>query len=82
MVTTPKRNLWFSKAAKLLSMHSKINVQKSYWRLKENLTSTGELRNTATIVKLQKVFYIVGKYYNYNLLKAFYSLVNIGKNRT
>jgi hypothetical protein len=80
-VNPPKRNPWFSKAAKLLSMNSKINVQKSYWRLRENLYSTGELKNTAAVIKLQKIFYIVGKYYNYNILKAFYSLVNFGKNR-
>lgn len=40
------------------------------------------MKNPAAIVKLQKIFYIIGKYYNYNVLKAFYSLANVGKNRT
>lgn len=62
-------------------MSTKINVQKSYWRLKEHLYSSGEVKNTATIVKLQKVFYIIGKYYNYNLLKGFYSIFNLSRNR-
>jgi len=30
----PPKNKWFAKAARLLCINSKINVQKSYWRWK------------------------------------------------
>ncbi len=60
-------------------MQSKINVQKSYWRLKDYTISSGDVQNATAVVKLKKLFSHIKKFYDINLLKAFYSIVRAGK---
>ena len=74
-----KRNKWYMRSAKLLSLHSKINVQKSYWRMRENVWLSGQRRREERAHHLRKVAGIVGKYEKYALLRAFYSIMRVGK---
>ena len=49
-------NPWFKKAATILSVNSRINIQKSFWRMKLNMNTAGVTFNAAIIVKLKKMY--------------------------
>lgn len=53
------RNRWFARSAKLLSLHSKINVQKSYWRLKEFVAKKSKTSTENRSHQLRKTFGIL-----------------------
>ena len=58
-----KKNPWFKKSAEILALNTKVNSQKSFWRMKYNIYSSGILYNSALIIKLKKLFNNVRKYY-------------------
>lgn len=60
-------------------MNSKINIQKSYWRLKENVITTGQVINANVKMKLIKMFSILNKHVEINKWKSFYYILNTGK---
>lgn len=64
-------NPWFRKSATILALNTKINIQKSFWRLKYNMDSTGVQYNTTAIVKLKKLYNNIRKHYELNLIRAF-----------
>ena len=64
-------NPWFRKSATILSLNTKINIQKSFWRLKFNMDSSGVQYNTTAIVKLKKLYNNIRKHYELNLIRAF-----------
>lgn len=74
-----KTNPWFKKAAKLLSINSKINIQKSYWRLKEHVAASGQVMNANLRIKLIKLFSILNRHVEINKWKSFYYILNCGK---
>ena len=64
-------NPWFRKSATILALNTKINIQKSFWRLKYNMDSSGVQYNTTAIVKLKKLYNNIRKHYELNLIRAF-----------
>jgi len=64
-------NPWFRKSATILALNTKINIQKSFWRLKFNMDSSGVQYNTTAIVKLKKLYNNIRKHYELNLIRAF-----------
>jgi hypothetical protein len=72
-------NPWFKKAATILSLNTKINIQKSFWRLKSNMNTNGVLVNAAIIVKIKKMFNNIRKYYELNMFRAFLMIDKHGK---
>lgn len=72
-------NPWFKKAATILSLNTKINIQKSFWRLKYNMNTTGVQFNAAIIVKIKKMFNNIRKYYELNMFRAFLMIDKHGK---
>lgn len=73
-------NHWFKKSSSILAMNSRINVQKSYWRIKYNTTTSGITFNASVIVKMKKLFNHVKKIYTMNLYKSFLTIENHSKN--
>lgn len=74
-----KKNQWFKKAAEILALNTRANTQKSFWRLKYNIYSTGVVYNASLIVKLKKLFNNVRKYYELNMFKIFLTIDKYGK---
>ncbi len=68
---TDRVNPWFKKAATIFALNTKINIQKSFWRMKYNTTSTGVPFNTVMIVKLKKMYNNIRKYYDLNMYRSF-----------
>jgi hypothetical protein len=66
-----RTNPWFRKSATILALNTKINIQKSFWRLKFNMDSSGVQYNTTAIVKLKKLYNNIRKQYELNLIRAF-----------
>jgi len=65
-------NPWFKKAATILALNTKINIQKSFWRMKFNTSSKEGLPfNTVMIVKLKKMYNNIRKYYDLNMYRSF-----------
>mgnify|MGYP000970389866 CR=1 FL=1 len=60
-------------------MNTRINTQKSFWRLRHNILSTGVVYNAAIIVKLKKLFNNVRKYYELNMFKIFLTVDKYGR---
>jgi hypothetical protein len=60
-------------------LNSKINVQKSYWKLKENVISSGQIINANTRIKLIKLTSILKRHIEINKWKSFYHILNYGK---
>lgn len=74
-----KSNPWFVKAAKRLCLNSKVNVQKSYWKLKDNVVASGQVLNANIRIKLTKLISIVNRHTEINRWKSFYHILNYGK---
>jgi hypothetical protein len=72
-------NPWFKRAATILSLNTKINIQKSFWRLKYNMNTNGVTFNAAIIVKIKKMFNNIRKYYELNMFRAFLMIDKYGK---
>lgn len=69
---TDGNNPWFKKAATILALNTKINIQKSFWRMKFNTSSKEGLPfNTVMIVKLKKMYNNIRKYYDLNMYRSF-----------
>ena len=64
-------NPWFKKAATILALNTKINIQKSFWRMKYNTSSKEGLISTVMIVKLKKMYNNIRKYYDLNMYRSF-----------
>lgn len=62
-----------------MCLNTKLNVQKSYWKLKENVISTGNLMNAKKEIKLIKLFSIIKRHADINKWKSFYHILNYGK---
>ncbi len=75
-----KKNPWFKKSALILALNTRVNTQKSFWRLRHNIYSTGVIYNAAIIVKLKKLFNNLRKYYELNMYKVFLTIDKYGKN--
>ena len=74
-----RNNPWFKKSAKYLVLNSKLNIQNSYWKLKENVISSGQLVTANTRIKLIKLNSIIKRHVDMNKWKAFYYILNYGK---
>ncbi len=72
-------NPWFKKSAITLSLNTKINIQKSFWRLKFNMDSSGVQYNAAVIVSLKKLYNNIRKQYELNLFRAFLMIDKYGR---
>ena len=72
-------NPWFKKSATILALNTKINIQKSFWRLKYNMDSSGVQYNAAVIVKLKKLYNNIRKQYELNLFRAFLMIDKYGR---
>ena len=72
-------NPWFKKAATIFSLNTKINIQKSFWRLKFHMDSSGLHYNPTTIVKLKKLYNNIRKQYELNLFRAFLMIDKYGR---
>ena len=68
------KNHWFKKAAEVLALKTKINTQKSFWRLKFNRNTPGNVYSVDMIIKLKKLFNIVRKKYELDLYKVFLTI--------
>jgi hypothetical protein len=75
-----KKNPWYKKSALILALNTRVNTQKSFWRLKHNIYSTGVIYNAAIIVKLKKLFNNLRKYYELNMYKIFLTIDKYGRN--
>lgn len=73
-------NPWFRKSATILALNTKINIQKSFWRLKFNMDSSGVQYNTTAIVKLKKLYNNIRKHYELNLIRAFLMIGQASRN--
>ena len=69
-----RKNDWFKKAAEVLALKTKINSQKSFWRLKHNRNTPGNIYSVDMIIKLKKLFNITRKYYELNMYKVFLTI--------
>ena len=74
-----KTNKWFQKAAKILALNSKTNVQKSYWKLSHNVESSGQVLNANMVAKIKKIFSIMKRHMDISKLRSFYHILNIDK---
>jgi len=72
-------NPWFKKSATILALNTKINIQKSFWRLKFNMDASGVQYNAAVIVKLKKLYNNIRKHYELNLFRAFLMIDKYGR---
>ena len=72
-------NPWFKKAATILSVNSRINIQKSFWRMKLNMNTAGVTFNAAIIVKLKKMYNNIRKVYILNMYRSFLMIDKYGK---
>lgn len=75
-------NPWFRKSATILALNTKINIQKSFWRLKFNMDSSGVQYNTTAIVKLKKLYNNIRKQYELNLIRAFLMIGQASRTNT
>jgi hypothetical protein len=62
-------------------LNTKINIQKSFWRLKFNMNTKGVQFNAAIIVKIKKMFNIIRKFYELNMFRAFLMIDKHGKSQ-
>lgn len=62
-----------------MALNTKINIQKSFWRLKFNMDSSGVQYNAAVIVKLKKLYNNIRKQYELNLFRAFLMIDKYGR---
>lgn len=58
----------------ILSLNTKINIQKSFWRMKFNVETPGVVFNTASMVKLRKMYNNIRKYYQFNMIRSFFMI--------
>lgn len=74
-----RNNPWFKKSAKYLVMNGRLNLQNSYWKLKENVLSSGQVISPNTRIKLIKLTSIFKRHVDINKWKSFYHILNYGK---
>ena len=74
-----RKNPWFEKAARILALNSTINIQKSLWRLKQNMYEEGFPFTAPKIVKLKKMFNNVRKLYELVVAKSFWIVERVGR---
>lgn len=74
-----KSNPWFKRCARYLALNSKTNVQKSYWKLKYNVLSSGQITNANTLIKLIKLTSVLSRHVEMNKWKSFYSILHHGR---
>jgi hypothetical protein len=67
-----RKNPWFEKAARILALNSTVNIQKSLWRLKQNMNEEGFPFTAPKIVKLKKKFNNIRKLYELVVAKSFW----------
>lgn len=72
-------NPWFRKVASMLARNSRINVQVSYWRMRDSALSSGGSLDTLKIVKCKKLFNNLRKAYDKTMTRALLAIENIGK---
>jgi len=63
----------------MLALNTKINIQKAFWRLKNNMDTSGVQYNAAVIVKLKKLYNNIRKQYELNLFRAFLMIDKYGR---
>lgn len=73
-------NPWFKRSAAILSLNTRINIQKSFWRMKFNMDTTGVTFNAAIIVKIKKMYNNIRKLYVLNMYRAFLTIDKYGRN--
>lgn len=64
-----------------MSLNTKINIQKSFWRMKYNMNTSGVKYNAAIIVKIKKMFNNIRKYYELNMFRSFLMIDKYGKSQ-
>lgn len=73
-VETQRINPWFKRAAYILALNSTVDIQKSFWRVKENMNTSGVALSAVKIVKLKKMFNNIRKAYELVIAKSFWSI--------
>ena len=73
-VESQRVNPWFKRAAYILALNSTVDIQKSFWRMKENISATEVTLSAVKIVKLKKMFNNIRKAYELVIAKSFWSV--------
>lgn len=73
-------NPWFKRSAAILSLNTRVNIQKSFWRMKFNMDTSGVTFNAAIIVKMKKMYNNIRKLYVLNMYRAFLTIDKYGRN--
>lgn len=63
-------NPWFRKVAAMLAKNSRINVQISYWRMRDSSLTQGGSLDTLKIVKSKKLFNNIRKAYDRTMTRS------------
>ena len=76
---TKPTNVWFSRVANMIAKNSKINLQVSLWRMRDNIHSIGGALSALKIVKCKKMFNNINKVYWLMIAKAFWTIEGVGR---
>lgn len=68
------------RSAMILSNNTRINIQKSLWRMKLNIDTPDIILNAANIVKLKKMYNYIRKIYVLNMYTAFLMIQRHSRN--
>ena len=71
-----QKNKWFKKSAKMLSLATKCNINKSFWRIKNYMGLDQPMINkpkmdSSHLVKIRKIEHLLGKMYKTTIYHAF-----------
>ena len=78
-VESQRINPWFKRAAYILALNSTVDIQKSFWRMRENMNNRGVALSAAKIVKIKKMFNNIRKAYELVVAKSFWIIERHGK---
>lgn len=73
-VESERINPWYKRGAYALALNSTVSTQISFWRLKENMSSSVTTMSAVKIVRLKKMFNNIRKAYELVIAKSFWSL--------
>lgn len=72
-------NPWFRRVAQMIAKNSRINVQVSYWRMRDSSFTQGNSLKTLKIIKFKKLLNVIRKLYERNLTMGLTAIESFGK---
>ena len=72
-------NPWFRRVAQMIAKNSRINVQVSYWRMRDSSFTQGNSLKTLKIIKFKKLLNVIRKLYERNLTMGLTAIECFGK---